>query len=555
MAQDDERALLVSRAGVVGAGTLLSRILGLGRDVTIAALFERAQTDAFWIAFTIPNALRQLLAEGATLSAVVPILTGKLATEGEAAGKAFFARARAVSILALLVVTLLGVAFADALTETFAAGFHASPGKFERTRELTRVVFPYVFFMGTAAMGTAALNAKRRFATAAFAPGLLNVGIIIAAIALRVPLEARGIDTVMALGVGVLVGGLLHVVAQLPLLHKLGFLGRPVLDLRDPGVRDMLRRILPMTIGLGVYYVDLVVSRRFLSDLGEGSQSYFSWAMRVCDFPQGIFVMAISTAALPSLATLAAKGALDDLAKTYAHGMRLSMFVAIPASVALVVLGEPLVVLLFQRGEFDAYAAHETARALAWQGGAIFTIAAVRQLVPTLYALGDTRTPVIVSLLDSVAFIALAVGLRRPFGHVGVSMAIGGSTAIQMVLLFFAVRRRLGTMHAREIGRASVLMFAASAVAATGGHASARVLTGVSSSSVGRALPGLAGSIVFVALYVVAMRMLGSRELGEIGAPLKRLLGRFTSPSLSSAPAANACPSRSRNTTYVDPRS
>lgn len=517
-----EREMLVSRAGVVGAGTLLSRVLGLARDITIAALFDRAETDAFWVAFTMPNALRQLLAEGAVSSAVVPILTGKLATEGEEAGRAFFARARAVSLLALAVASVLGVALAGPLTEAFAAGFHAQPGKFERTRELTRVVFPYVFFMGTAAMGMAALNAKRRFAVAAFAPGLLNIGIVAGAVVLRVPLEARGIDGAIALGVGVLAGGALQVAAQLPSLRALGFLGRPILDLRDPGVRDMLHRIVPMTFGIGIYYVDLVISRRFLSGLGEGAQSWFSWAMRICDFPQGIFVMAISTAALPSLSALAARGDRQELARTFAHGMRLSMFVAIPASVALVVLGEPLVVLLFQRGEFDATAAHETARALAWQGGAIFTIAAVRQLVPTLYALGDTRTPVIVSALDSVAFIAMALGLRGPFGHVGVSMAIGGSTAVQMVLLLLALRRRLGTIRAREIGGASATILAASAVAAIGGRVSAELLAGASSSPLGRAMPGLAGGAAFVVLYVISARVLRCPELVDLTAPLRR---------------------------------
>jgi putative peptidoglycan lipid II flippase len=520
----DDRALLVSRAGVVGAGTLLSRLLGLARDVTIAGLFDRTQTDAFWVAFTIPSALRQLLAEGAVSSAVVPILTGKLATQGEDASRAFYARARAVSLITLLVVSVVGVVFAGPLTEAFAAGFHAQPGKFERTRELTRVVFPYVFFMGTAAMGMAALNAKRRFAVAAFAPGLLNVAIVVAAITLRVPLEARGVDTVMALGIGVLAGGALHVVAQLPSLRELGFLGRPVLDLRDPGVRDMLRRILPMTFGIGVYYVDLVVSRRLLSGLGDGAQSYFSWAMRICDFPQGIFVMAISTAALPSLATLAAKGDLEELARSYAHGMRLSLFVAIPASIALVALGEPLVVLLFQRGEFDAIATRETARALVWQGGAIFTVAAVRQLVPTLYALGDTRTPVIVGALDSVAFIGMAIGLRAPFGHVGVSMAIGGSTLVQMILLLFAVRRRLGTIRAREIGSAAARTSLASVIAAMSGVAAAHAVTGLSASPLGRALPGLVGGAFFIALFVVAARALGSRELSELAAPIRRRL-------------------------------
>lgn len=254
--------------------------------------------------------------------------------------------------------------------------------------------------------------------------------------------------------------------------------------------------------------------------------------MRVCDFPQGIFVMAISTAALPSLAALAARGELDELAKTYAKGMRLSMFVAIPASVALVALGEPLVVLLFQRGEFDASAAHETARALAWQGGAIFTIAAVRQLVPTLYALGDTRTPAVVSALDSVAFVAMAVGLRGPFGHVGVSMAIGGSTAVQMLILFGALRRRLGTLCAREIGESGARVLAASCVAALGGRTAVQIITHevsvatlpALSPALVRALPGVVGGAVFVTLFGMAARARRCIELAELFDPLARRL-------------------------------
>lgn len=512
-----ERALLATRAGTVGAGTLASRVLGLGRDVTIAALFDRSQTDAFWVAFTIPSALRQLLAEGSVQSAVVPILAGKLETEGDAAGRAFFARARAVSLLALALTCVAGVALAGPLTEAFAGGFHASPGKFERTRALTRLVFPYVFFMGTAAMGMAALNAKRRFAVAAFAPGLLNLGIVAAAIVLRVPLEARGIDGVMALGVGALLGGALQVAAQIPALRALGFAGRPVVDLRDPAVRDMLRRIAPMTVGIGIHYIDLVLSRRLLSGLGEGAQSWFSWAMRVADFPQGVFVMAISTAALPSLSALAATRDRTELERTFAHGMRLSLFVAIPASVALVVLGEPIVALLFQRGEFDAVAVHETARALVWQGGAIFAIAAVRQLVPALYALGDTRSPVIVSALDSVVFLGMAVGLRGPFGHVGVSMAVGVSTVVQMILLFFALRARLGGVAGRAIGRSALFVAGASAIAAACACAAAAWARCTGSPW----LPGAAGGVVFALVFLAAARTLGCSELGDLVAPLR----------------------------------
>ncbi len=521
-----EREKLVGRAGVVGAGTLASRILGFGRDMAIAALFTRGQTDAFAVALTIPNTLRQLLAEGAVSSAVVPVLSERLAKGGDEAGRAFFARARGVSLLALVVVSVLGVLLAGPLTELFAPGFHATKGQFERTSNLTQLMFPYIFFMGTAALGMAALNAKKKFAVAAFAPALFNVALIGAAFALRDPLAARGIDPSIALAIGVLLGGVLQVVAQLPALQAIGYAGRPVFDPRDPHVREMFRRILPMTFGLGIYYVDLTLSRRFLSELGEGAQSYFFWASRLCDFPQGIFVMALSTAALPSLATFAAKGDNEELVNTWAHGMRLSLFVAVPCSAALIALAEPVVVLLFQRGHFDALAAQQTARALAWQGGAIFTVSAVRQLVPAFHSLGDTRTPVIVSGLDLIAFVVLALWLRGPYGHVGVSMAVAGSSAVQMVLLFIGLKMRLGTIRGRELAASTARVAFASLVAAVAGWGAARILSGMGTGSLERALPGLAGVVVFGALYFAVVWGLGSRELVELSGPIRRRLAR-----------------------------
>lgn len=520
----EERKKLVGRAGIVGAGTLASRVLGLGRDMALAAMFRREETDAFFVAFTIPNALRQLLGEGAISSAVVPVLSEKLAEDdGDVAAKAFFSRIRGVSLLALTVVTLAGMALAGPLTELFAAGYHDVPGEFERTVHLTRIVFPYLFFMGTAALGMAALNAKKKFAVAAFAPALLNVAFIAAAFLLPAPFERMGIDRSTAIAVGALVGGLLQVVAQWPALRKIGFVSRPILDLADPAVRDALRRIAPMTFGIGVYYVDLVISRRFLSELGTGAQSYFTWAMRLCDFPQGIFVMALSTAALPSLSEFAARGAHDELGKTFAHGMRLALFVAIPASLAFALLAEPLVVTLFQRGEFDPAAAHETARALFWQGGAIWTVAVVRQCVPVFYALGDTKTPVVVSALDLLAFIALAFGLTGSQGHVGVSIAVAGSSFVQMALLVVFLSRKLENSHAGEIFVSSLRTAGASLVAVLLAWTLARYLAG---AGVPRALPGLVAFAVFGVVFLVATHLLRSPELAALTGGLRRRLGR-----------------------------
>jgi putative peptidoglycan lipid II flippase len=517
-----ERSRLLARAGLVGFGTLVSRLLGLARDMAVAAIFDRDATDAWWVAFTIPNSLRQLLGEGAVSSAVVPLLSEKLVKEGNEGARVFFARVRGASLVALSCVTVLGVAFAGPLTELFAGGYRDRAGELERTAKLTRAVFPYIVFMGTAALGMAALNAKRRFAVAALAPALLNVALLGSALALPAPLSSAGYDPVLALAVGALLGGLLQVLAQWPALRAVGFWDRPRFAL-DQDVRRVLWRIAPLTVGMGIYTIDLVISRRLLSGLGVGAQSYFSWAMRLCDFPQGIFIMALSTAALPSLSTLAAKGAHDEVARIWVHGMNLAMFVAVPSSAALVVIGQPIVVTLFQRGMFDPVAAHETARALLWQGGAIWTVAAVRQTLPALYALGDTRSSVVVSALDLTVFIALALTLRAPMGHAGISAAVAGSSAVQMALLLVALKWRLGTLSVRQLLPSTGRTLAATVLASLGGWTVARWLTVFAGAGqVHNALPGLFAMIVFAFVFIAAAWALRAPELREIAGALAR---------------------------------
>jgi putative peptidoglycan lipid II flippase len=522
-AGEKERKALAGRAGIVGAGTLVSRLLGLLRDQTLAALFSRGETDAFWVAFTLPNALRSLLGEGATSSAVVPVLAQVRAEDGDDAARGFFARMRGASLCALATATVLGIVAAPWLVELVAAGLHARPGAFERTVLLTRWVFPYIFFMGTAALGMAALNTYGRFAAAAFAPGLLNVAFIAAALGLPVLLARAGYDPILSLAAGALVGGALQVVAQWPSLAKIGFASLPRFDFRDRRVREALSRLVPMMAGIGIYTVDLVLSRRFLSELPEGSQSYFSWAMRLCDFPQGIFVLALQAATLPSLAKLAAARELDEVSKTYAFGMRLTLFVAIPATALFAALARPLVVTLFQRGAFDAASSTETAHALVAQGLGIWTVAATRQLLPVFYALGDTRTPVLVSALDLVVFIAAAVTLRGPLGHVGVSIAVSASSFAQMVLLWLWLGKRLPSLRGGEIIGSAGRTLLASIAAAAAGWATAAWLA---AEGAARMWPGVLGGVVFAAVFLVACRALRSPELDGLLAALRRRKAR-----------------------------
>lgn len=532
-----ERKRITGRAAIVALGTLTSRVLGLGRDLVLAALFSRAATDAFLVAFQIPNLLRQLLAEGAVQTAVLPVLTKTREQQGEQAARSYFRAIRGLSLVVLCLVTALGMLFASDLVDLFAAGFRDRPGQHERAVQLTRWVFPYIFFMGTAALGLAALNTHKRFVVTSFAPALLNVSFILFALLLPGWLGARGYERILAMAVGALIGGVLQVMAQWPSLRAIGYFEPPSFRWNDSAVRETVRRLGPTLLGVGVYYVDVIVGRRLLSELGEGPISYFGFALRLCDFPQGIFVMALQTATLPSLALLVAKDHLDEVAKTCAFGVRLALFVGLGATGLFVVLAEPIVALLFQRGQFGPEATRETARALVAQGLGIWTVAVVRQLVAVYFALGDTRTPVWIAAVDLGVFVALALGLRGPLGHVGISLAVSGAGLAQMGLLWLRLGKHLPRRYGGEIARSGLRSGAAALVGAALAWLSIRWLGTYDLLEAGRAaggwrgealkaLPAMLGSAAFCAGFLGASLLSKSPELATVAGPLLRRLRR-----------------------------
>ena len=520
-----ERRALARRAGIVALGTLLSRALGLVRDMVLAALFSRSDTDVFFVAFAIPNALRQLLAEGTVSAAVMPVLAEIRERDGQEAGRAFYQALRGAWLLALLATTLLGAAFAPQLCELFAPGFHAQPGQFERTVMLTRWVFAFILFMGSAALGMGALNTYRKFAVVALSPALVNVAMIVAAVAAPASLAAAGYDPVIALAIGALVGGALQVVAQWPALRRIGYLRLPRLSLSHPGVRKVIRRIAPMTLGMAVYFINTAMARRLLSDLGQGAQSYFTWAFRLCALPQGLFIIALSSATLPSLTSLAAAGKRQEVSATYAHAMRLALFVSLPATALLVGLAQPLVAAFFQRGAFGPVAARETAASLMAMALGLTSVAAIRQLAPVFFAQGDTRTPVLGSVANLVVFVVSAWWLRGSLGHVGVAAAYSVANLAQMTLMWLLLGRQLPALHLAQIARAAartavpavlaggLAWWAAQAVAVTAGAGSFQ-----------RLVPAGLGTAVFALVFVLLSWLAGSEELTAIGHALRRRL-------------------------------
>ena len=514
---------IVRRAGVLATGTLLSRILGAVRDAIVAAVFALAATDAFWLAFTIPNALRVLLGEGAVSAAFVPVFTEVREREGMDRAKEFFRNLVGAMAVVLFLVTLIGVLGAPWIVKAYAWGFQRDDALFETTVSLTRMLFPYIFLMGISALVMGALYASKRFAAPAFAPALLNISFIAAALLLAPMLRDLGWPAIFSLAFGALVGGGLQILAQLPSLRKEGLFVRPKIGFDDVYVRKCVRLMVPLLAGLGVYQVNVLLSRLFASFLPTGSVSYLYYGQRLAEIPQGMFALAIASAALPSLSQAVAHGDEDEAKRLFRHAFRLSLFVAIPATVALVVLAEPAVTVFFGRGRYDAAAIHETTRSLVWQAAGIWAVASVRTIVPMFHAHNDTRTPVIASALNLVAFMSLSLVLMGPMQHAGLAAATTAAAITQLVALLWLLRRRSGKLGMSEVSASVLRALVASAVMGVVVWACASVGRWEMGGNDPRNLTIFAATAVAGLLtYVAVAAALGSPELRDLRAAIRR---------------------------------
>lgn len=516
-----ERTQIARRAGLVAAGTLSSRVLGMIRDAVIAATFSVAATDAFWLAFTIPNALRLLLGEGAVSGAFVPVLTDVRERRGEGAAARFYRHLSGVMLLILVAVSALGVFSAPVLVRLYASGFAGDPELFATTVGLTRAVFPYIAFMGAAALLTGALHASKRFLAPAFAPLWLNVALIAAALGLPALVERWGLPAVFALAFGALAGGFLQWLVQVPAYRRAGFALVPAFG-RDPDVRRAMRLLVPLLVALGVYQLNVVASRQLASYLPRGSISWLFYGQRLVEIPQGMFALAIGSAALPTLAELKSRGELREAKRVFRYGLRLSLFVAIPASVALTILAEPAVAAVFGRGRFDADSIEQTARSLRWLAVGVWAVAAVRTVVPMFHALGDTRTPVWASALNLVTFFSLGLGLMGPMQHAGLALAISAAACAQLAGLLLLLRRKVGPLGLRGVALSALRAL----VAAGAMGALLWLAAGVRDYREGGTG---ANTVFFLAMvvggalvYLAVAGFLRSPEIGE----LRRALGR-----------------------------
>jgi putative peptidoglycan lipid II flippase len=446
-----ETGKVARRAGIVALGTLASRVLGVLRESVVAALFPVAATDAFFIAYTIPNTLRMLLGEGAVSNAFVPVFTDVQTKAGTAAARRFLGRFAGALALLLLLACALGMLGARPISWAYALGLVDEPQRFELMVWLTRWLFPFLFLTGLGALAAGALNARGHFAVPALAPALVNVAMI-AAPFLFVPLLTQlGLDPIASLAVGALLGGVLQLLVQLPALRASDLLPRPQLKLGDPDVRRAMSLMGPLVVGLGVYQLNMLLSRLFASFLPAGGVSYLNYGQRIIEIPQGMFALAIASAALPTLARLHSEGKRDELLDLFRGSLRLTAFIAVPASLALMALAEPILAVLLGRGAYEHEHVLEAARSLSVQAAGVWSVALVRTTIPMFAAHNDTRTPVKASALNLLVFLALSAALLRSLGHVAIALANSVAAAAQLAVLLLSLRKHTGPLGLRAL--------------------------------------------------------------------------------------------------------
>ncbi|MEE8557971.1 MAG: murein biosynthesis integral membrane protein MurJ [Myxococcota bacterium] len=526
-------------AGVVGGATLASRVLGLLRDVVLAGSFLPGATDAFFIAFMIPNLFRRLVAEGSLTVSFVPVFTTWLSRSREEAREVLDATWTLAALVGL-VLTILGIFFADELVSLFAPGFALDEGKHELSVALLRLCFPYILLLMLVAVAMGALNALGHFLYPALAPVLLNVSLITAALLGFAFLE----QPILALGWGVLIAGVLQVLIQLPPLRARGFTPRRRFAPRDPAMRRLGRLMGPAILGASVFQLNIVVARFLSSFLGDGAVSYLYYADRLLEFPLGVFVFALGTASLPSFARLA-KGDPTRLREAFSGTLRLALALSLPSTVGLILVREEIFRVLFawNPSVFGEAAVLGCARALGFFALGLVPITVSRICVALCFAHEEARLPARAAVIGFLVHLITALALIGPLpegvlpaslirfqhalvlvdlGYAGLAAAASVAALVNALYLLWVVGRRFGPLLGAADALGVLRLGAGCAVLALGVFGARWLLP----AQVEAGIRGLAMLSTFVlagtASYVAALVVLGSPELRSLAKVLSR---------------------------------
>ena len=440
---------LLRSASVVSLFTLASRVTGLARELLIASQFgASALTDAFNVAFRIPNLFRRLFAEGAFSQAFVPVLAATRAEQGDEVTRTAIDSVATVLAWVLLLFSVLGVLAAPALVWLLASGLQKGPG-FDAAVTMTRWMFPYIGFMSLVALSAGILNTWKRFAVPAATPVLLNLSVILAAWLGAPGLAQHGIEPIYALPLGVMLGGVLQLGLQIPALHRLGLLPRIGGSMRalreawrNPATRRILQLMAPALLGVGVAQISLLINTQIASHLAAGSVSWLSYADRLMEFPTALLGVALGVVLMPQLAAAKATGDADRYAQMLDWGLRLVVVLAVPCAAALLVFAEPLVAVLYHYGAFTDRDVQQTTLSLTGYGVGLLGLVAIKVLAPGYYASQDIRTPVKIAVVVLVITQIFNIVLVPWFQHAGLALSIGLGATVNALWLLMGLLRR-----------------------------------------------------------------------------------------------------------------
>jgi putative peptidoglycan lipid II flippase len=538
---DRGRASVARSAGIVSLAVMASRVLGLAREMVFAYFFGASRSfanDAYVIAFRIPNLLRDLFAEGALSSAFVPVFSEYLVKKDEKQAFRLSSLVTTTLIVVLGAFVVLGVVFAEPLVRFIAPGFQSDPAKFELTVRLTRIMMPFIVLVALAAQAMGILNARDRFGVPALASSFFNIGSIVGGLTVaglltdptfshpvRAILE-KPAEAIIGMAYGVLIGGLLQYLVQWPSLRSAGFRYQPMLSFSDPGLRRIFALMGPAIIGGAAVQVNLLINSNFASNIpGTGPVSWLNYAFRLMQFPIGVFGVAIATATLPAISRSAARKDETEFKRTLASSMRIAFLLTIPSAVGLIVLGRPIIALIYERGLFGEQDTAHTASVLGFFAVGLTGYAAIKILAPAFYALGDSRTPMIISLLSMLTNFAMNWSLVGVMQERGLALSTSTVGLANFALLYLIMRKRIKGIEGRRTATAVVKILSASAVMGAACWATSLGLSSALGESFGARLANVVVSVAAGAcLFYVAASFL---RVEELKAATGALVGRF----------------------------
>lgn len=452
MGELGERGQITGRAAAFSLATGISRLFGLAREMVLAYLFGAGYAmDAFRVAFNVPNLLRDFFGEGTLNAAFIPVFSSEYVEKGKEDALRFANTVLNFLILFVSAVCLICVVSAPWLMRGIALGFARDPGKIALTWFLARIIFPFLVLVAVSALMMGVLNYFKRFFVPAVAPALFNVGVIACAVLLYRYMPNMGWDPIASVALGVIAGGFLQIVIQIPLLRRVGFKYRPRMNLNHPGLKRVLFLVLPVAAGLAATRINVLINTFLATLLEEGSVSYLSYSFRLMQLPIGLFGVAVATVSLPRLSEQVSRNEMDMVRSTFSYSMRLVFTLTIPASVLTAALAKPICSLLYERGSFTHADTIFTSQALIFYSLTILGAGASRVLASTFYSLKRPRTPTRISLVCVVANISLNLTLMWFIGFRSMALSTSVASLLNMFLLLAAVRNALGEYGAKAV--------------------------------------------------------------------------------------------------------